>query len=49
MQAHVAGGNPAHALAAYEQLRTQLAEELGTQQSAETEAVFLDVLRTRGR
>ena len=49
MQAHVAGGNSAHALAAYEQLRTRLAEELGTQPSAETEAVFLDVLRAGER
>jgi DNA-binding SARP family transcriptional activator len=49
MQAHVAGGNPAHALAAYEQLRTRLAEDLGTQPSAATEAVFLDVLKAGGR
>ena len=49
MQAHAAGGNPAHALAAYEQLRTRLAEDLGTQPSAATEAVFLDVLKTGGR
>src|SRR5439155_4741245 len=33
MQARVAGGNPAHALAAYEQLRTRLAADLGTQPS----------------
>jgi DNA-binding SARP family transcriptional activator len=45
MQAHVAGGNPAHALAAYERLRTRLAEDLGTSPSSETEAVFLDVVR----
>jgi SARP family transcriptional regulator, regulator of embCAB operon len=49
MQAHVAGGNAAHALAAYEQLRTRLAEDLGTQPSPATEAVFLDVLNARGR
>jgi SARP family transcriptional regulator, regulator of embCAB operon len=49
MQAHVAAGNPAHALAAYERLRTRLGEDLGTQPSAETEAVFLEVLRTRAR
>src|SRR5438093_12199871 len=44
MQAHVAGGNPAHALAASEQLRARLADDLGTQPSAKTEAIFLDVL-----
>jgi SARP family transcriptional regulator, regulator of embCAB operon len=49
MQAHVAGGNPAHALAAYDQLRARLAEDLGTQPSAQTEAIFLDVLAARGR
>ena len=49
MQAHVAGGNPAHALAAYEQLRARLADDLGTQPSAQTEAIFLDLLAARGR
>jgi DNA-binding SARP family transcriptional activator len=49
MQAHVAGGNPAHALAAYERLRTKLAEDLGAQPSAQTEALFLEVLRAAGR
>jgi DNA-binding SARP family transcriptional activator len=47
MQAHVAAGNPAHALAAYEQLRSRLAEDLGTLPSAATEAVFLEVLAAR--
>jgi DNA-binding SARP family transcriptional activator len=47
MQAHVAAGNPAHALAAYERLRARLAEDLGTMPSAETEAVFLTVLAGR--
>jgi SARP family transcriptional regulator, regulator of embCAB operon len=47
MQAHVAAGNRAHALAAYEHLRTRLAEDLGALPSAETEAVFLDVLAAR--
>jgi len=47
MQAHAAAGNPAHAVAAYEHLRTRLAEDLGTSPSAETEAVFLDVLRAK--
>lgn len=49
MQAHVAAGNPAQALAAYERLRAVLAEDLGTVPSAEAEAVFLDVLAGRGR
>jgi DNA-binding SARP family transcriptional activator len=49
MQAHVAAGKPAHALAAYEHLRTRLEEDLGTLPSAETEAVFLDVLKAEGR
>jgi DNA-binding SARP family transcriptional activator len=44
MQANVAAGNPALAVAAYERFRTRLAEELGTAPSADTEAVFLDVL-----
>jgi DNA-binding SARP family transcriptional activator len=48
MQAHLAAGNPAHALAAYERLRARLAEDLGTMPSAETEAVFLAVLAGRG-
>jgi len=49
MQSHVAAGNPAHALTAYERLRTRLEEDLGTQPSAATEAVFLDVLRAGNR
>ena len=49
MQAHVAAGNPAQALAAYERLRAVLAEDLGTLPSAEAEAIFLDVLAARGR
>jgi DNA-binding SARP family transcriptional activator len=49
MQAHVAAGNPARALKAYEQLRSRLAEDLGTSPSAETEALFLDALAARGR
>ena len=49
MRAHVASGNPAHALAAYERLRTRLAEDLGASPSAETEAVFLQVLAAETR
>jgi DNA-binding SARP family transcriptional activator len=49
MQAYAAGGHPAHALAAYEQLRSRLAEDLGALPSHETEAIFLDVLSARGR
>jgi DNA-binding SARP family transcriptional activator len=47
MQAHVAAGNPAEALAAYESLRERLANDLGTQPTPETESVFLDVLSAR--
>ena len=49
MRAYVADGNPAHAMEAYEQLRTRLEEDLGASPSAETEAVFLDLLRAQGR
>jgi DNA-binding SARP family transcriptional activator len=49
MEAHVATGNPAHAVAAYEHLRVRLAEDLGTVPSAETQAAFLDALATQGR
>jgi DNA-binding SARP family transcriptional activator len=48
MRAHVAAGNPARALAAYERLRATLAEELGTSPSAETQTIFLDILSARG-
>jgi DNA-binding SARP family transcriptional activator len=40
MKAHVAAGNPAQAVAAYEGLRRSLREELGTEPSVELEAVF---------
>lgn len=49
MRANVAAGNPAHAVAAYEQLRGRLADDLGTVPSAQTEAVLLDVLAAGGR
>jgi DNA-binding SARP family transcriptional activator len=44
MRAHVLAGNPAQALAAYEHLRRLLDVDLGTRPTAETEAVFLDIL-----
>jgi DNA-binding SARP family transcriptional activator len=49
MQAHVAAGNPAQALASYERLRIRLADELGTAPSPETEAVFLGILASGSR
>jgi DNA-binding SARP family transcriptional activator len=48
MRAHLAAGNPAQALAAYEELRVGLAKDLGTSPSAESEAVFLDALAASG-
>ena len=45
MEAHAAAGNPAEALRAYERCRRFLADELGAYPSAETEAVYLEVLR----
>jgi SARP family transcriptional regulator, regulator of embCAB operon len=44
MRAQIAAGDPARAVASYETLRSRLAEDLGTQPSAETEAVFLNAL-----
>ncbi|HSI97666.1 MAG TPA: BTAD domain-containing putative transcriptional regulator [Gaiellaceae bacterium] len=49
MQAHVAAGNTAQALAVYERLRTRLADELGAEPSPETESVFLEILRRSDR
>ena len=45
MEAHAAAGDPAEALRAYERCRRFLADELGTYPSAETEAVYLGLLR----
>jgi DNA-binding SARP family transcriptional activator len=45
MRAHVAGARPAAALAAYAALRQRLADELGSEPSAETAALHLAVLR----
>ena len=46
MRAHALAGNPARALLVYEQLRTLLAEEVGADPSAATEAVYLRILRS---
>gem|GEM_PF-258574 len=46
MQAHAAAGNPAEALRVYERCRVFLGEELGAYPSAETEAVYLEILRS---
>ena len=46
MQAHAAAGNPAEALRVYERCRVFLSEELGVYPSPETEAVYLEILRS---
>src|SRR5262249_29374184 len=46
MQAHVSGGNPAEALRVYERSRRFLADELGAYPSPESEAVYLEILRS---
>ena len=46
MQAHVAAGNPAEALRVYERCRRFLADELGAYPSPESEAVYLEILRS---
>jgi DNA-binding SARP family transcriptional activator/sugar lactone lactonase YvrE len=49
MQAHVEAGNTAEALRVYERLRRFLADELGAYPSEETEAVYLEILRSSSR
>lgn len=44
MRAHALAGNRAAGLRAYQDLRNQLASELGTDPSRETEAVYLELL-----
>ena len=46
MRAHVAVGNRAEALRVYERCRCLLSEELGVSPSSQTEAVYLDILRS---
>lgn len=49
MQAQSAAGNDAEALRTYERCRALLAEELGAYPSPETEAVYLEILRSSPR
>src|SRR5262245_30568917 len=46
MRAHAKTGNRAQALQTYERLRTLLAEQLGASPSPDTEAAYLEILRT---
>ena len=46
MEAHIAAGNRAEALRAYERCRRLLAEELGTYPSPETESIYRGLLDT---
>jgi SARP family transcriptional regulator, regulator of embCAB operon len=46
MRAHAAVGNRAEALRVYERCRSLLSEELGVLPSSQTEAVYLDILRS---
>lgn len=46
MVAHTAAGNPAEALRVYERCRRFLVDELGAYPSAETEAAYLELLRS---
>jgi SARP family transcriptional regulator, regulator of embCAB operon len=47
MRAHAAAGNRAEALWVYERCRKLISEELGVAPSAETHAVYLEVLQSR--
>jgi SARP family transcriptional regulator, regulator of embCAB operon len=47
MKAHAAAGNRAEALRAYETCRRLISDQLGVPPSAETEAVYLEILRSR--
>ena len=44
MQAHASAGNPAEAIQCYHRLRRSLADELGTDPSSETEALYIKLL-----
>ena len=46
MRAHAAVGNRAEALRVYERCRSHLSEELGVSPSPQTEAVYLDILKS---
>jgi len=46
MRAHAGAGNRAEALRAYERCQRLLADELGVNPSPETEAIYLDILRS---
>jgi SARP family transcriptional regulator, regulator of embCAB operon len=46
MRAHAAVGNRADALRVYQRCRSLLLEELGVSPSSQTEAVYLDILRS---
>jgi DNA-binding SARP family transcriptional activator len=46
MRAHAAVGNRAEALRVYERCRSLLSEELGVPPSSQTEAVYLEILRS---
>ena len=46
MRGHAASGNRAEALRAYERCRTTIAEELGAGPAAETERLYLEILRS---
>jgi peptide/nickel transport system substrate-binding protein len=47
MQVHAAEGNPAEALRVYEHCRRFLADELGAYPSTETEAAYVEILRSK--